>query len=66
MGKLAKFESKAEQWIEGTFGRMFGGRVQPMEVAGALARALEDEQFTPETGAHFAPNRYWVSLNPAD
>jgi pSer/pThr/pTyr-binding forkhead associated (FHA) protein len=66
VGKLSKFESKAEQWIEGTFGRMFGGRVQPMEVAGALARAMEDEQFTSETGEHFAPNLYWVYLNPAD
>ncbi len=66
MGKLAKFESKAEQWIEGTFGRMFGGRLQPMEVAGALARAMEDEQFTSDTGEHFAPNLYWVYLNPVD
>lgn len=66
MGKLAKFESKAEQWIEGTFGRMFGGRLQPMEVAGALARAMEDEQFTTDTDEHFAPNLYWVYLNPAD
>jgi len=66
VGKLAKFESKAEQWIEGTFGRMFGGRVQPMEVAGALARAMEDEQFTAENGEHFAPNLYWVYLNPGD
>ena len=66
MSKLAKFESKAEQWIEGTFGRMFGGRVQPMEVASALARAMEDEQFTTESGEHFAPNLYWVYLNPAD
>ncbi len=66
MGKLAKFESKAEQWIEGTFGRMFGGRLQPMEVAGVLARAMEDEQFTTDAGEHFAPNIYWVYLNPAD
>jgi hypothetical protein len=66
LGKLAKFESKAEQWIEGTFGRLFGGRLQPMEVAGALARAMEDEQFTSDTGEHFAPNLYWVYLNPAD
>jgi pSer/pThr/pTyr-binding forkhead associated (FHA) protein len=66
VGKLAKFESKAEQWIEGTFGRMFGGRLQPLEVAGALARVMEDEQFTSDSGEHFAPNLYWVYLNPAD
>ncbi len=66
MGKLAKFESKAEQWIEGTFGRLFGGRVQPLEVASALARVMEDDHFTAENGEHFAPNVYWVYLNPAD
>jgi hypothetical protein len=66
VGKLAKFESKAEQWIEGTFGRMVGGRLQPMEVASVLVRAMEDEQFTTEAGEHFAPNLYWVYLNPAD
>ncbi len=66
MSKLLKFESKAEQWIEGTFGRMFGGRLQPMEVAGALARAMEDEQFMAENGEQFAPNLYWVYLNPDD
>ena len=66
MGKLAKFESKAEQWIEGTFGRMFGGYLRPMEVASALARAMEDEQFVSDTGEFFAPNVYWVYLNPTD
>ena len=66
MGKLAKFESKAEQWIEGTFGRLFGGYLRPLEVAGALARAMEDEQFVSANGEHFAPNIYWVYLNPAD
>ncbi len=66
LGKLAKFESKAEQWIEGTFGRMFGGYLHPMEVASALARAMEDEQFVSDAGEHFAPNIYWVYLNPAD
>jgi hypothetical protein len=66
VGKLAKFESKAEQWIEGTFGRVFGGQVQPMEVASALARVMEDEHFTANNGERFAPNVYWVYLNPAD
>ena len=66
MGKLAKFELKAEQWIEGTFGRMFGGQIQPLTIAGALARAMEDQQFTSDRGERFAPNIYWVYLNPSD
>ncbi|HZY45206.1 MAG TPA: DUF3662 and FHA domain-containing protein [Anaerolineae bacterium] len=66
MNKLAKFESLAGQWVEGTFSRLLGGRLQPMEVATALARAMEDEQFTADTGDQFAPNVYWVYLNQAD
>ena len=66
MNKLTKFESKAEQWVEGTFGRLAGGQLQPMEVASALAHAMEDEQFTSETGEHYAPNVYWVYLSPPD
>jgi hypothetical protein len=66
MNKLAKFESLAGQWVEGTFGRLFGSRVQPLEVAGAIARAMEDEQFSADNGDQFAPNVYWVYLNPID
>ena len=66
MNKLAKFETLAEQLVEGTFGRLLGGYLQPMEVAGVLAHAMEDEQFTAETGEQFAPNVYWVYLNPVD
>lgn len=66
MNKLAKFESLAGQWVEGTFGRLLGGHLQPMEVATALARAMEDEQFSADNGDQFAPNIYWVYLNPID
>jgi len=66
LNKFAKFEALAEQWVEGTFGRLLGGRLQPMEVAAALARAMEDNQFTADTGEVFAPNVYWVYLNPND
>jgi hypothetical protein len=66
MNKLAKFESLAGQWVEGTFGRLLGGRIQPLEVASAIARVMEDEQFTSDNGDQFAPNMYWVYLNPID
>jgi pSer/pThr/pTyr-binding forkhead associated (FHA) protein len=52
--------------VEGTFGRLFGGHLQPMQVASALARAMEDNQVASETGESFAPNVYWVFLNPSD
>lgn len=65
MSKLNKFETLAEQWVEGTFGRVFGGRLQPMQVAAALARVMEDQQYVRD-GEPCAPNMYWVYLNPAD
>lgn len=66
MNKLAKFESFIEQFVEGTFGHLFSGRLQPLEVAHALARALEDQRIVDEQGRSIAPNVFWVYLNPAD
>lgn len=66
MDRIAKFEALAEQWVEGTFGRLLGGRLQPMQLAAALARAMEDNQFEAGTGERFAPNVYWLYLNPND
>lgn len=66
MSKLNKFETLAEQWVEGAFGRLFGGRLQPMQVAGALARVMEDQHHLADNGERFAPNMYWVYLNPVD
>lgn len=66
MGKLAKFELFIEQLVEGTFGRLFSGTLQPIEVANALARALEDYQVADEHGRRIAPNVFWVYLHPAD
>lgn len=66
MSRLAKFESLVERLVEGTFGRLFSGTLQPMEVGSALARALDDYQFTDEQGRRFAPNLFWIYLHPID
>ncbi len=63
---ISKFEALAEQLVEGAFGRMFAGRLHPLEVAIALARATEDAQVTNWRGERVAPNAYWVYLNPQD
>jgi hypothetical protein len=66
VSKLARFEALIEQLVEGTFGRLFSGALQPIEVASALARALDDYQVTDGQGRRFAPNVFWVYLHPAD
>jgi hypothetical protein len=66
LSKLDKFESFIGQLVEGAFGRLFSGRLQPIEVANALARALDDHQVSDEQGHRFAPNVFWVYLHPSD
>lgn len=41
---LTRFEMLAQRLVEDSFKRLFGGRLEPMEVAARLARALEDDQ----------------------
>ncbi len=59
--RLSKFESIAQGLVEGSFSRLLGGELEPLEVASRLARAMEDGQ---QDG--FAPDVYAVSLNPVD
>lgn len=66
MNPLSRFETLAEQLVEGTFGRWFAGRLHPLEVALQLARAMEDAQVLNLHGERMAPNIYWVYLNPDD
>ena len=39
---LSQFETLAQQLVEGSFRRLFGDQLEPMEVAVRLARAMED------------------------
>jgi hypothetical protein len=60
-GRLSRLEERMETLVEGTFARLFPGRLQPRDIALQLARALEDSlsNGTPAV-------RYAVRLNPAD
>jgi len=66
MSKIARFEALAERLVEGTFARLFAGRLSPLEVATHLARAMEDHQVLSPEGVPQAPTHYWVYLNPDD
>lgn len=58
---FSHFEALAQRLVEGSFNRLFSGRVQLYDIALHLARALEDSQN--ETAA---ANQYHVQLHPAD
>ncbi|MCR4405714.1 MAG: FHA domain-containing protein [Anaerolineae bacterium] len=66
MNKLSRFEALAETLVEGAFARLLHSRLQPVEVAQHIARAMEDGQIIGPEGGVWAPNHYWVFLNPAD
>ena len=38
---LSRFEVLAQEMVEGAFGRLFGGRLEPLDVASRLVRVLE-------------------------
>jgi hypothetical protein len=64
MSKIARFEALAERLVEGTFARLFAGRLRPLEVAMHLTRAMEDYQALSPDGTPQAPTHYWVYLHP--
>jgi hypothetical protein len=66
MNRVAQFEARVERLVEGTFSRLFAGRVRPLEVAGWVARALEDHQVVSSDGIPQAPTHYWIYLQPED
>lgn len=59
--RLSQFESIAQGLVEGSFSRLLGGDLEPLEVASRLARAMEDGQQD-----RIAPDVYTISLNPVD
>ncbi|MCS7177794.1 MAG: FHA domain-containing protein [Anaerolineae bacterium] len=66
MNHIARFEALAEQWVEGTFARLFGGHIHPLEVAHHIARAMEDACLQATNGTLLAPTRYQIDLHPHD
>src|SRR5258707_14504472 len=65
-GRFSRVEERIEQLVEGTFARLFAGRLQPREVAVHLARALEDNSLSGPNGILLAPNTFYVCLHPDD
>jgi hypothetical protein len=63
---MARLEARVERLVEGTFARLFAGRLHPREVALALARAMEDQAAPTAAGPGRAPEMYRVRLNTRD
>ena len=66
MGVLQRFERRLSGLVEGTFARVFGGFVQPVEVAAALTREASEKKAIVGAGRVLVPNTYVVELGDAD
>ncbi|MCA1646328.1 MAG: DUF3662 and FHA domain-containing protein [Chloroflexi bacterium] len=62
---LARFERMMEEAVEGSLRRVFSATIQPVQLAKAAARAMEDAQVVGLRGAE-VPNSYRVRLASAD
>src|SRR5262249_29227272 len=62
---LARFERLMEQAVEGSLRRVFPTSLQPVQLAKAAARAMEDTQVVGLSGPE-VPTAYRVRLAPAD
>lgn len=62
---MDRIERIASQILEGWTARVLGARLQPVQLAKRLIRAMESHQ-TISLAKTFVPNSYVVSLSPAD
>lgn len=65
LNHLSRFEQIAQQLLEGSFSRLFGGQLLPADIATHLATAME-VRFQSEHPENWVGERYRVRLNPED
>ena len=63
---LAKLEAFMQQMVEGPFARLFPSRLEPVEIARKLERAMEDNTLLQGEGRRLAPMTYDIYLSIKD
>ena len=58
---ISRLERLVRETVEGSFGRLFGGRLEPMDVATQLVHTMEDSSSDAGT-----TNSFTVALHPSD
>ena len=66
MGILQKFENRLEQMVSGVFAKAFRSAVQPVEVAAALQREVDNSAQILSRNRRLVPNQFHVELSAAD
>ncbi|MGQ0846754.1 MAG: FhaA domain-containing protein [Sporichthyaceae bacterium] len=66
MGVLQRFERRLEGLVSGAFAKAFKADVQPVEIASALQRELDDRSAVMGKGVILVPNKFVVELSSHD
>jgi hypothetical protein len=66
MGALHRFEQRLEQMVTGAFARAFRSAVQPMEIAAALQREVDNSAQILSRDRRLAPNNFMIDLSGPD
>lgn len=66
MGGLQRFERRLESMISGAFAKTFRSAVQPVEIAAALERELDNNAQILSRERRLVPNDFHVELAPTD
>jgi hypothetical protein len=61
-----RVEQGLERAVHGVFAKAFKSEVQPVEIASAMRRAMDDRSTTIGHGRTFVPNLFTIELAPAD
>jgi hypothetical protein len=66
VGAIHRFEQRLEQMVTGAFARAFRSAVQPMEIASALQREVDNSAQILSRDRRLAPNDFVIDLSPTD
>ena len=66
MGVLQRFEHRLEGMVEGAFARAFKSELQPVEIASAVQREMDDRAAIVAQGRTLVPNDFVVELAEPD
>jgi hypothetical protein len=66
MGMLQRFEDRLEQMVSGAFAKAFRSAVQPVEIAAALQREVDNSAQILSRNRRLVPNQFHVELSAQD
>ena len=66
MGVLQRFERRLEGMVEGAFARAFKSELEPVEIASAVQREMDDRAAIVAQGRTLVPNDFVVELSETD